>query len=301
MLARTACRQAGAVRRVQPVAQRSYGRVAVAPVFPEGSIYTREPGSNTLRLVHFNPDERKTGKENPTFRRYLNELFVRHRPSKHQFFAELAGAPASVVKNTGWLNEFYTRYQACMHATRCAVYFTPHLNVATLRQRKLEILSDDDAIIKKSHHRQLEEMFRSFGAEPKPEEFFGDLDELAKEVDPSTAAFIKTSDRLYRQSTGAWTIAEVLSDDWLSALANSLAVHHPHAPKADYFDEVLTGHVEVLHMMETVSLTEEILAKRPHLLRPTLEHAAEMSHTLDGLWTSLGHLTRYPEQFLSKK
>jgi hypothetical protein len=54
-------------------------------------------------------------------------------------------------------------------------------------------------------------------------------------------------------------------------------------------------------MMETVSLTEEILAKRPQLLRPTLEHAAEMAHTLDGLWTSLAHLTRYPEQYLSKK
>jgi len=287
-----------AAARRQPC--RSFARTGVAPVFPEAvGIYTKE--TDTLRVVSFNPDERKTGKESPEFRRFLNDAFLRHRPSKHPLFAALKKAPAHVVNDQGFLNEFYVRYQSCMHATRVAVYWTPYLNVASLRQKKLAILADDDSNEKNSHHKQLENMFRSFGAEPRPDTFFGDLDELAQNVDPQTACFIRTADRLYRQSTGAWTIAEVLSDEWLSALCDSLQTHFPQTRKAEYFDEVLTGHIEVLHMCETVELTENVLHRKPAMLRPTLEHAAEMATALDGLWTQLYHLVQRPEPFLTKK
>jgi hypothetical protein len=50
---------------------------------------------------------------------------------------------------------------------------------------------------------------------------------------------------MYPRTTGAWCIAEVLSDDWLSALADSLKPFFPDCAKAEYFDEVFTGHVEM--------------------------------------------------------
>jgi hypothetical protein len=72
------------------------------------------------------------------------------------FFATLANAPREVVQNKGFLNEFYHRYQSAMHATRAAVYNAPYLNAPTLRQRKIDILADDDAIGGISHHKHLE-------------------------------------------------------------------------------------------------------------------------------------------------
>jgi hypothetical protein len=46
-------------------------------------------------------------------------------------------------------------------------------------------------------------------------------------------------------TTGAWCIAEVLSDDWLSSLADSLSAHFTKVTQEQYFDEVFSGHVEV--------------------------------------------------------
>jgi len=42
-----------------------------------------------------------------------------------------------------------------MHATRVAVYFSPHLNTPALRQRKISIIVDDDSHTKLSHHKQV--------------------------------------------------------------------------------------------------------------------------------------------------
>jgi hypothetical protein len=96
-----------------------------------------------------------------------------------------------------------------MHATRVAVYYTPYLNEASLRQRKLAILSDDDALDKRSHHRQLQEMFESFGATPKGEEAFGDLDDVKRDVEPTTAAFIEAV--VSRQPTTTRIVAALLN------------------------------------------------------------------------------------------
>jgi hypothetical protein len=52
-----------------------------------------------------------------------------------------------------------------------------------------------------------------------------------------------------RLTTGAWCIAEVLSDDWLSALANSFKPHFPFVMQEPYFDEVFSGHVEIVHVI----------------------------------------------------
>jgi hypothetical protein len=83
-----------------------------------------------------------------------------------------------------------------MHSTRAAVYMAPHLNAPTLRQRKIDILADDDAIGGISHHKHLENMFRNFGATPKDQDTYGDLEPLAAILDPETASFVRKADEL---------------------------------------------------------------------------------------------------------
>jgi hypothetical protein len=212
----------------------------------------------------------------------------------------LAKAPAEVVKNPGWLAEFYVRYQTAMHSTRAAVYFTPRLNTPSLRQRKIGIISDDDSQEKLSHHKQLEAMFERMGANPiKHEDWFGCAQDMIPSVDAQTADFVKVVDVLYRQDTGAWCIAEVLSDDWLSALAHSFEPFNPTVKQEQYFDEIFSGHVEIVHMMETVSITEEILAKYPHLLKQTIQNAETMAKNLNKLWDNLYGLVKNPKPYMT--
>ena len=65
-------------------------------------------------------------------------------------------APREVAMNRGVLNEIYLRYQAAMHITRAMVWYAPHLDSPILRQRKIAIIADDDALNgKASHHQQV--------------------------------------------------------------------------------------------------------------------------------------------------
>ena len=105
-----------------------------------------------------------------------------------------------------------------------------------------------------SHHLQLENMFGDFlrdvGSEQAalpPQTAFGEAEELY-DLTPTTKFFTDEVVRLYHANTGAWCIAEVLSDDWLSALAESLAPHFDGVIEKPYFDEVFTGHVEIVRV-----------------------------------------------------
>lgn len=280
----------------------SAGKVTPPLKGEAGSIYSSSDGSDLFRQVMFDTEGTELDAHvHPEFRRQVNLLFQQHKPSAHSFFKTLREAPAAVVKNEGFLNEFYFRYQAAMHCTRVAVWFAPYTNTPELRQRKLSIISDDDSIDKRSHHMQLEDMFRSFGAKPLSADHFSDLAPLAARADPATKNFISVVDDLYRKSTGAWCIAEVLSDDWLSALATSFEPQFPHVMKAEYFDEVFSGHVEVRHMLETVAITEVILHRHPELEKEVIGHMHAMVKNLDSLWTNLESLVKNPTAYLTKK
>jgi hypothetical protein len=77
------------------------------------------------------------------------------------------------------------------------VWYAPHLDDPVLRQRKIAIIADDDALNgKASHHKQLENMFVRFGAKPLPESAFGERRDLAKVLDPETMKFVDTVTRL---------------------------------------------------------------------------------------------------------
>jgi len=227
------------------------------------------------------------------FRSLMNELFEKYKPTTHPFFENLKNAPTSVVRNPEFLSELYKRYNAAMHATRASVWFTPYLNTPRLRQRKAAIIVDDDTVDGElTHHKQCENLFVWLGAKSVlPEDSFGDLEELKKHLDPSTYDWCEKTWKLYTKSTGAWSIFEVLSDNWQSGLAYSLLPHYDNELlKQQYFDEIATGHIEILHMLETVSLTEDVLHRYPHLYQETAEDAIEMAKVSYSLWDNFDSL-----------
>src|SRR5208282_3272034 len=126
-----------------------------------------------------------------------------------------------------------------MHATRAAVYYLPHLDSPALRKRKLQIFIDDDGLAGgDTHHYQLTRAFRNIGAKlVLDDEAFGDADELCQHLDPGTARFVHLAKTLYARSLGSWCAVEVMSDDWMRALANALAVHFPEIVYEPYFAE----------------------------------------------------------------
>jgi hypothetical protein len=267
----------------------------------EDSIYRRDDAFDVYRRVTF-PTEGLDAHENKELRTTLNELFVKYRPSEHSFFKTLQEAPDEVVKNPDVLRELYIRYQSAMHSTRVSVYFTPYLDTPQQRQKKVKIILDDDTtndVI--SHHKQLENLFRYLGATDLPhEEEFGDLELLAKRLDPDTARFVKTADELYRASLGAWTMIEILSDDWISGMADGFKPHYEegYALGLQYFDEIATGHVEIQHMLQTLALTESTIVVRPQLLGPTQEHARQMAQEVHLLWDNMENVLKNPTTFV---
>jgi hypothetical protein len=268
--------------------------------YPEGSIYQRSDAFDIFRRVHF-PTNGLDANQHGGLRTHLNNLFLKHRPSEHSFFATLGTAPKSVVTNAAVLRELYIRYQSLMHATRVSVYYTPMLNTPALRQMKVKIILDDDtADDVLSHHKQLENLFRDLGGKDLPEENeFGDLELLIPRLNKANGEIVAKADELYRASMGAWCIAEILSDDWISALSKGFTPHYDHkwVMSLQYFDEIATGHVEIQHMLETLALTENVLMRYPKMLQPTMDHAQEMCNVMDRLWSSMEEVVKNPTSF----
>lgn len=219
----------------------------------------------------------------------IDALAAAHRPSASPFFRRLAALPPAVARDPELLGDLYLIYQAAMHATRAAVYFLPHLDNPAMRQRKLRIFVDDDGLADgDTHHYQLTRAFKNLGAAcPIGDEDFGDSDELALRLDPATAAFIRLAKRLYARSLGPWCIVETMSDDWMRALADALAVHFPGIVTEPYFADCFSQGVEERHAQEAIDVTCAVLARRPDLYAQTIADAAEMAAALDCIWVAM--------------
>ncbi len=219
----------------------------------------------------------------------IDAIAVAHRPSASPFFRRLAALPPAVARDPELLGDLYLIYQAAMHATRAAVYFLPHLDNPAMRQRKLRIFVDDDGLADgDTHHYQLTRAFKNIGAAcPIGDEDFGDSDELALRLDPATAAFVRLAKKLYARSLGPWCIVETMSDDWMRALADALAVHFPAIVTEPYFADCFSQGVEERHAQEAIDVTCAVLARRPDLYAQTIADAAEMAAALDGIWVAM--------------
>jgi pyrroloquinoline quinone (PQQ) biosynthesis protein C len=181
-----------------------------------------------------------------------------------------------------------------MHATRAAVYYLPHLDSPALRKRKLRIFIDDDGLAQgDTHHHQLTRAFRSIGAACLlDDEEFGELGELCHYLEAETADFVRLAPKLYSRSLGAWCTVEMLSVDWMRALADALSVHFPHFRHEPYFEECFSQQVEERHAAEALEMTQVVLRARPELLDETLRDARMIAEGLDGVWAHLDRIVR---------
>lgn len=222
-------------------------------------------------------------------RERLEEIAARHTPSKHPFFAALSSCRHEVISEPRRLGELLHRYQAGMHATRTMAYALPCLDSPALRIRKLQILVDDDGLSGgDTHHHQLTRAFVKLGAAPRmADDEYGDLRTLETQVDAKTARFVGAVHRLYPSTLGAWAIVEVLSDDWMRAIAKGLAAHFPSILREPYFADCFEGHVEERHGLEALNLVDVVCGRTPELAAPTLRDAEEMADELTRFWGAL--------------
>jgi hypothetical protein len=223
------------------------------------------------------------------FSKEIAAIADQHRPSRMPFFSRLAALPREVAKDPAFLGQVHLVYQSAMHATRAAVYYLPHLDTPALRKRKLQIFIDDDGLPGgDTHHYQLTRAFRNIGAEcVLADEEFGNPAELCRHLDSETAHFVRLAQTLYSRSLGAWCAVEVMSEDWMRALAEALAAHFPAIVAEPYFRECFDQGVEERHAEESLAVTKMILAARPELLPETLRDARLMAEALDGIWSRL--------------
>jgi hypothetical protein len=224
----------------------------------------------------------------------IEAFLEEHRPSRMPFFRHLAALPFSVASDPLLLGQIHLIYQSAMHATRAAVYYLPHLDSPALRKRKLQILVDDDGLPDgETHHYQLTRAFLNIGAKTLlEEEEFGDPDELSGHLNAETSHFVRLARKLYSRSLGPWCAIELMSVDWMRALAEAFSIHFPQFIEEPYFKECLSHHVEERHAAEALAVTQMVLKARPALLDETLRDAKQMAEALDGVWKSLDRLVQ---------
>src|ERR1700731_3180315 len=169
----------------------------------------------------------------------MSRLAEQHRPSRMPFFRNLATLDHAAASDPAFLGQIHLHYQSAMHATRAAVYYLPHLDSPSLRKRKLQILLDDDGLPGgDTHHYQLTRAFRNIGAKSLlGDEEFGDPAKLSNHIGAETLCFVRLARKLYARSLGPWCAVEIMSVDWMQALADALSVHFPQFSDEPYFEE----------------------------------------------------------------
>lgn len=222
----------------------------------------------------------------------IGAIVEQHHPSRMPFFGHLATLPRGCAGDPALLGRIHLNYQAAMHATRAAVYHLPHLDNPGLRKRKLQIFIDDDGLSGgDTHHYQLTRAFRGIGAQCLlDDEEFGEPAELCRHLAGETAHFVRLAPMLYARSLGPWCVVEMMSVDWMRALADALAVHFPTVRDEPYFADCFADRVEERHAAEALEVTRAVLAERPALLAETLRDAASMATALDGVWRHLDRI-----------
>jgi len=230
----------------------------------------------------------------------IHRIAEDHHPLRSPFFQHLRELPAAVACDPQLLGQIHLFYQSAMHATRAAVYYLPHLDSPAMRKRKLQIFIDDDGLPGgDTHHYQLSRAFRNMGAKLLlDDEDFGGSTELCRHLDPETSRFVQAATTLYARSLGPWCVVELMSDSWMRALADALAVHFPAVPSEPYFADCFSQGVEERHAEESFEVTATILQSRPELYSETVLDAKLMAEALDGVWRRLDTIVKQAEQRL---
>lgn len=228
----------------------------------------------------------------------ISQIAHEHSPARSAFFRRLADMPSELAQDPAFLGQIHLVYQSAMHATRAAVYLMPHLDSPAMRKRKLRIFIDDDGLPGgDTHHYQLTRAFQNMGAQCLlSDEEFGGAIELCRHLDPETSKFVQLAAALYARSLGPWCVVEVMSDTWMRALAEALAVHFPDVTSEPYFAECFAQGVEERHAEEALEVTSLVLQRRPELYSETVLDAKLMAEALDGVWRRMDTIVRQAER-----
>jgi hypothetical protein len=224
----------------------------------------------------------------------IHHIAKEHEPARFPFFNRLRTLPTSIAMDPDLLGQIHLVYQSAMHATRAAVYFLPHLDSPAMRKRKLRIFIDDDGLADgDTHHYQLTRAFDRMGAKLLlPDEAFGGAADLRGSLDAATFNFMQRAAALYAHSLGPWCVVELLSNTWMHALADALAVHFPDIINEPYFADCFSQGIEERHADESLAVTGLVLRKSPHLWAETIHDARLMAEALDGVWNTLDDIVR---------
>jgi hypothetical protein len=198
--------------------------------------------------------------------------------------------------NFSWADPFDLSVGNARHSGRSLLF--AYLDSPTLRKRKLQIFVDDDGLPGgDTHHYQLTRAFRNIGAKlALDDEEFGDVEGLCQHLTGQTAQFVRLTKQLYSRSLGPWCAVEVMSVDWMKALAESLSVHFPKIVDEPYFADCFSQHVEERHADESLEITQMVLKARPTLLHETINDAKIMAAALDGVWSDLDRIVQNATQ-----
>ena len=158
----------------------------------------------------------------------------------------------------------------------------------------MQIFIDDDGLPGgDTHHYQLTRAFLSIGAKCLfDDEQFGESEELSHKLEAETADFVRLAPKVYSRSLGPWCAIEIMSVDWMRALAESISVHFPEFRHQPYFEDCFSQEVEERHAAEALDITQMVLRERPKLVRATLEDAKVVAKALDGVWTHLDRIVQ---------
>lgn len=231
------------------------------------------------------------------FNSNIYSIAQEYLPSKHKFFDNLKHHGSNLANSPELLGKFYHYYQSAMHATRVMVYYIPGLDSPELRKRKLSIFIDDDGLKNgDTHHHQLFRAFQRMGTKfIFPEEIYGSLNQVVETLDTENMrSLIRSVQRLYPESLGAWCIVEFISNDWMNALCNGLTKFFPQLSKEQYFHDCFKEHVEERHGAEALELALNSITNNKYYKDVMLIHAREMAKNLNLLWDSLDNVICNP-------
>jgi hypothetical protein len=114
-----------------------------------------------------------------------------------------------------------------------------------------------------------------------------DAEEWCRRLDPRTAQSVRAMQTLYMRSLGARCVVEIMSEDWMRALADALSVHFPQIADEPYFAECFDDDFAAQHAEKAIAMTQRQLSARPELVLATLCNARLMAGALDGVWHRL--------------
>ncbi|WP_146115829.1 MULTISPECIES: hypothetical protein [Pirellulaceae] len=223
----------------------------------------------------------------------IQRLLEANQPRTFPFFEALKGADTRVVLSEDFLDAFYLRYQAAMHATRVMVYQLPHLDEISLRVKKCRVIADDDLNPHgDTHHAQLRDTWSILlGRPPRAtDELFGAVHELPQHLDERTSRFVLFVANEYPKSLGPWVVIEGLADDWINSLCCSLRPHYPMIDATRYFVHNLASGVEKEHAQAASELFLEVAARKPELTEEGLAAATRMTKVLREFWAGCDEL-----------